>query len=413
MALFRYRAVAPDGDTVEGEVEAADRTAAARLLQEAAYTPIRIADPTEVFDESPWSRLRAKLLAPVGGTARLARREAERLPAGLAALIRAGVALEEGLGILADAAERAEGRAMMERLRAKVRGGRPLSEALAAEGALFDRFAVALTEAGEAGGRLDHALGQLAAYRARAGAVLETVRSALIYPAVLVCFGIFAIAAMMAFVIPEFERLFREGGRDLPFVTRLVFGTAALARDLGWVPLLAGLGAWFWLRRRLGDPDFHRRFDERRLRWPLYGRMRLLVDSERFARALGALLRNGVDAPGALALAGRTLGNRALAGHVAAAATAVREGGALSSALSEGGRFPPLLTRMIRVGVETGRLPDLLDEAAEIFAREIETRAKRLVSILEPALIIGIGGIVAVVILSVLSAIVGLNALAL
>lgn len=413
MALFRYKAVAPDGDTVEGEVEAEDRSAAARLLQEAAYTPIRIADPTEVFADSTWARLRARLLAPVGGTARLARREAERLPAGLAALIKAGVSLEEGLAILAEAAERDEGRALMERLRAKVRGGRPLSEALAGEGALFDRFSVALTQAGEAGGRLDQALGQLASYRARAGAVLETVRSALIYPAVLVAFGSVAIAALMAFVIPEFERLFREGGRDLPFVTRMVFGTASLVRDAGWLVLLAGLGGWFWLRRKLTDPAFHRRFDERRLSWPLYGRMRLLIDSERFARALGALLRNGVDAPGALALAGRSLGNRALSEHVATAAAAVREGAPLSTVLSDARRFPPLLTRMIRVGIETGRLPDLLEEAAEIFAREIETRAKRLVAILEPGLIIGIGAIVAVVILSVLSAIVGLNALAL
>lgn len=410
MTLYHYKAAAPGGETVEGQMEAPDRASVARALHQHAYTPIRIAEGA-VAPPSAIDQLRRRLAQPIGGGA--ARREIDRLPEGLSALLQAGVPLDEALLILAEASTRPEAAALCRRLRDRVRTGRPLSAAMAAEGSRFDGFAIALTEAGEAGGRLDQALAALATYRARRRALGDSIRGALVYPMVLVGFGALSVIALMIFVIPEFERLFREGGRDLPLFTRAVFGVAGLLRDWLWLLIVLLAGVAWWGARKLGESAMRRRFDRHRLGWPIYGRLRLLFDSERLARALAALLGNGVDVPGALALAGRTLGNRALAAGISEAAIKVRQGAPLAQAVGEVGPWPPALTRMIRVGVETGRLAALCAEAADMFGREAESRAKRLVALLEPALIIGIGVVVAAIILAVLTAIVGLNALAL
>lgn len=410
MTLYHYKAAAPGGELIEGQMEAPDRASVARALHQHAYTPIRIAEgkePPPVIAE----RLRQWLTQPIGGGA--ARREIDRLPEGLATLLQAGVPLDEALAILVEAAARPETAALFSRLRDRVRSGRPLSSALAAEGRRFDAFAIALTEAGEAGGRLDAALAALAAYRARANALGDSVRSALVYPMVLIGFGALSVVALMIFVIPEFERLFREGGRELPLVTRAVFGMAGLLSDWSWLLIVLLLAGGWWGARQIADPAIRRRFDRHRLGWPLYGRLRLLFDSERLARALAALLANGVDVPRALALAGRTLGNQALAAGIAEASVKARQGSPLAQSIAESGPWPPALIRMIRVGLETGRLAALCGEAADMFGREAESRAKRLVALLEPALIIVIGGAVAAIILAVLTAIVGLNALAL
>jgi general secretion pathway protein F len=380
-------------------------------LQQHAYTPIRIAEGA-IRPPGLSERLRQALARPVLGSG-AARREVDRLPEGLAALWHAGVPRDEGRAILADASERPEAARLFQRLRERVRSGRPLSAALAAEGNRFDGFAIALTRAGEAGGRLDQALAALAAYRGRSRQLVDSIRGALVYPMVLVGFGAVSVIALMVFVVPEFERLFREGGRDLPLFTRMVFGIAGLVRDWSWLILALLLAGGWWGGRRLNDPAARRRFDRHRLRWPIYGRLRLLFDSERLMRALSALTAHGVDLPGALALASRTLGNRDLADGIAEAAQKVRQGEPLAQAVAESGAWPPALTRMIRVGVETGRLADLCGEAADMFGREAEARARRLVALLEPALIIGIGIVVAAIITAVLTAIVGLNALAL
>lgn len=410
MTLYHYTAAAPGGELIEGQMEAPDRASVARALHQHAYTPIRISEGKEA-PPAIADRLRRWLSRPIGSGA--ARRDIDRLPEGLAALLQAGVPLDEALAILVEAAARPEAAALFKRLRDRVRSGRPLSAAMAAEGRRFDGFAIALAEAGEAGGRLDTALAALAAYRARTRGLSDTVRGALVYPMVLIGFGALSVIALMVFVIPEFERLFREGGRDLPLFTRAVFGIAGLLRDWLWLLVVLLLAGAWWGARKLADSAIRRRFDRHRLGWPLYGRLRLLFDSERLARALAALLGNGVDLPRALALAGRTLGNQALAAGIAEAAAKVRQGGPLPQAIAESGPWPPALTRMIRVGLETGRLAALCGEAAEIFGREAESRAKRLVALLEPALIIAIGGAVAAIILAVLTAIVGLNALAL
>jgi general secretion pathway protein F len=410
LTLYHYKAAAPGGELVEGEMEAPDRASVARALHQHAYTPIRIAEGKEP-PPSALDRLRRRLSQPIGSG--VARREIDRMPEGLATLLQAGVPLDEALAILAEAAAKQEAAALFRRVRDRVRMGRPLSAALAAERGRFDAFAIALTQAGEVGGRLDAALGALAAYRARAHTLADSVRSALVYPMVLVGFGALSVIALMIFVIPEFERLFREGGRDLPLFTKAVFGIAGLLRDWSWLIIIVLAGLSWWGLHKLSDPAVRRRFDRHRLDWPIYGRLRLLFDSERLARALGALLANGVDLPSALSLAGRTLGNQALAAGIAEAAAKVRQGAPLADTIGASGPWPPALTRMIRVGMETGRLAPLCNEAADIFGREAEARAKRLVALLEPALIIGIGIVVAAIILAVLTAIVGLNALAL
>jgi general secretion pathway protein F len=276
---------------------------------------------------------------------------------------------------------------------------------------VFNAFYRAMVQAGEAGGALAAALGRLAGYLERAEALLRTLRSALIYPTILLVAAFVSVLAIMTFVVPQFELLFHQSGGNLPWLTRAVLGVSAVLRDFGWLLALAAVAAGFALRLHWRQPEARRRRDRALLRRPGVGPLIVEVEIERFARSLSALLGNGIQLPAALAVAEGTIGNRALAAGVAAAASEVRQGRRLADALAESA-FPPLAVQLIRVGEEAGNLDSLLLTLADLYAAETESAFKRLVAVVEPLLIVGIGLFVALVVISFLMAVVGVNELA-
>jgi general secretion pathway protein F len=389
--LFRYEAVTPAGELSTGEMEAADQAAVVLRLQEAGLIPLR-AEPSR-FE---W-RVRP------AGARRVARRELALFIRELASLVHAGLTVDRALQVIIDATRDAPARALAGEVQQAVRAGASLSDALEAQRPAFSRFHVSMVRAAEAGGALDQGLAHLAEHEERARALRESVVSALVYPAILVAVAGAALLLLLAYVVPQFVPLFADAGRALPLSTRVVMGAAELLRELGPAAALAGVALALAARRY--------RYDGLLLRLPLAGELVRRMEMARLSRSLATLLAGGVPLLAALSIARDLLANRVLSESLEVALAALKGGGSLSGGLASTGLFPALGVQMIKVGEESGRLEEMLGRVADLYDGEVAAATRRLLSVLEPALIVGLGALIGAVILSVLAAIVGINEL--
>jgi general secretion pathway protein F len=391
MPRFRYKAIAADGRTVEDVIEAADRDSALSLLRDGRRLPVAIDEDT--------GRLARGRPAP---------RPAQSAFLGpLLMLVEAGIAVDEALAILARGLD-VRSAALAAVLYQRVRAGRSLSQALAAEGATFDPFALAVVRAGEGGGNLAASLRQLVNYLERAERLGNAVRTALIYPAILIAAAVVSLLLLLVFVVPQFESLFREAAVNLPPLTRAVLAISAALRDFGWAILLALVGAALLLRHRWDE--VRRWWDGALMATKATAAIVQRIEAERFLRSLAALLRGGVAVQDAATMAAATVRNATIAARLAPLAGRLREGAAMAEALAQGSALPPLVVEFVRVGEATGTLAPALERLADSYAAEIEVALRRLVLLIEPVLILVVGAVVGLVVVSLLSALVGFNA---
>jgi general secretion pathway protein F len=401
MPLFQYKAVSRSGEVLEGMLDAPNSDGAVLRLQEMGYIPIRA-------EEASGSRP-AATTATVGLGALLTRRNLTQNQIGvvtreIATLLKAGLPLDRTLEILIELAENGRIAEMLTRVRNEVRGGASLSKALDQQKGVFSRFYVNMIRAGEAGGSLPGVLERLADFMERSKALKDSVTSALVYPVILLVVAAFWVLILLIAVVPRFKPIFAQSGKALPFVTQMVIGTGDFLRNWWWLMLLV-LAAFVWLvARRLQDPAVRYRWHRTLLGLPLFGDLAAKVEMTRFSRTLATLLANGVTLVGALSIVRDTMGNLYLAEAVGNVSRELKEGRGLGKPMMESGRFPKLATHMIMVGEETGQLDEMLFQVAGVYDREVESAIKRLLALLEPLLILGLGLIIAVVIFSILAA---------
>jgi general secretion pathway protein F len=404
MALYRYKAVTAAGEPVEGEMEAADEKTVVARLHDLGHIPVR-AEPLVGGRETVRARGGARRTGRVssGGAGVVARE--------LATLLKAGLPLERALEILVELGETESMRTLLAGVLDRVRGGASLADAFA-QGTAFPVYFVSMVRAGEAGGALDAVLAQLAEYMERSRVAAETVKSALIYPIILLFTAGVSIVILMTVVVPQFKPLFEDAGQALPFATRIVIGAADAFRDY-WAFMLGGIAALVLLvKLRLRDPGSRLAWDRMLLRLPLAGELILKTEVGRFGRTLGTLLHNGVMLLNAMAIVREVHTNTFVAAFVGDLAEQVRQGQGLAKPLAEGGLFPTLAVHLVRVGEESGRLDEILLRIADIFDREVQRTMDRLLALLVPVLTIGLGVIIAAIIGSVLVAILSINKLA-
>ncbi len=404
MPFFQYKASTPTGELVEGQMEADDRQAVVRRLQAQGQIPIR-AEEVQGAGLAPRSRGRRR-------RGRVGRRQLGVITLELSVLLEAGLPLERALGILTDLAESDALHGLLGRLRAAVRGGEDLSTAMEAEPTVFFPLYVNLVRAGEAGGALDQALARLSEFMERGRELRESVLSALTYPAILILLAIGSLTIIMAVVVPRFATMFADAGASLPMPTQVVVAVSEFLQSYWWAVGLSIAGIVLYGRQVMAEPNSRRRADRLILRLPLWGDFVAKLEVARFSRALGTLLTNGVPMLNALAIARQIVGNQAIATAVADVADGVREGQGIARPLLREGVFPDLACHMLQVGEETGQLEHMLMKLAEIYDREVRTTLNRLVTILEPAIILTLGLLIAGIIFSVLMAILQVNELA-
>jgi len=405
MPRYRYEAVDASGEVVRDELDAATLDAAIVRLRDQGLLPLAVNEAKSGF-------LRGGFGQPLFSKRRaLSRKTIALLTQQLASLLHAGMPLDRALTILIGVTEDEQAKPVLERVQEKVRGGSSLADALEVQG-VFSRFYLNMIRAGEAGGALDVVLKRLTEFLERSQALRETVTSALIYPIILLSVSALSVIILLTFVVPQFQRLFADAGKALPLATQIVIAVGDGFRYYWWVGAILVVLLSAVVRRQLGQPESRARWDDRFLRLPLFGDLIAKVETARLSRTLGTLLGNGVSMLSALTIVRETLSNQVLAGALGEVAEHVKTGRGLADPLLEAGRFPKLAVQMIRVGEETGQLQEMLLQVADTYDGEVQTAVKRLLTLLEPALILGLGVIIAGIIMSILVAILSLNDLA-
>ncbi|MBS1211309.1 MAG: xpsF, partial [Proteobacteria bacterium] len=253
---------------------------------------------------------------------------------------------------------------------------------------------------------------RLTEFMERAKELKETVKSALVYPVILVMVAVVSVVVLLIFVVPQFTQMFEESGKALPLATQIVVAAGEFFKAWWWALIGGGIALYALFKRQMADPDSRYRWDERFLALPLVGDLLAKIEMARFSRTLGTLLDNGVSLLVALSIVKETLGNSVMAERIDEVSVKLREGKGLGSPLLEAEVFPRLGVHMVMVGEETGRLSEMLIQVADVFDREVQTAVKRTLSLLEPALILGLGLVIGGIIMSILVAILSVNELA-
>lgn len=406
MARFRYKTIsAQGGEVVRGETDAPSRALAVRQLRRAGQLPISVA----AAGARPRFRLRA--LRSRYAVRKVTRGDVVVLTRGLASLLAAGLSLEQALRALAGFDLAAPAKRLVQDLTGQLQGGVSLSAALAQHPATFDRLYVSMVRAGEASGALDQVIARLADHLERLAALRASLVNALIYPGILLGFSVASVMALMTFVVPQFVPLFENAHQDLPWLTRMVFAAAALCQAYWWC-LPPGLLLCVWgMRKYLADPARRRRFDGWCLRLPWLGTLIRQAEIARCAHTLGTALSHGVPLLSGIALVRETTGNTRMAEALAAVSDSLEQGQSMAAALKTSRLWPAPATQLVEIGESSGQLAPMLARLAEVCDREVQAGIKRLLTVLEPLLILGLGGLVAVIIASVLLAVMGMNAL--
>ena len=409
MPLYRYKAVTPGGEVATGELEAANQAEIVDRLRDRGMMPMQIGESARTAT-GPVRRgrgARRRWFAPK----RVTRDHLIGLTRELSTLLNAGLPLDRALEMLIGVSIAPPVTALLQGIRDDVRGGRSLSQALEARREVFSRFYVNIVRAGEAGGALGDVLGRLAETMERNKETRESVKSALIYPTILVGVAAVSVVVLLIFVVPQFEHTFAQAGKALPLATAVVVALGSFFRHWWWAVLLGILALAWWLPRRLARPAVRGRVDARLLRLPIVGDLVTKIEVARFARTLSTLLANGVTLLSGLAIVKETMGNGVLAGALDGVIARLREGKGFGRPLADTGLYPRLATQMILVGEESGRLEEMLARVADVYDREVQTAVKRFLAVLEPALILSLAVMIGGIVFSILLGVMGMSEL--
>ena len=327
----------------------------------------------------------------------------------LAGLVGSGLPLERALTALTDEASDPRQRELLAHLRAEVNAGSPFARALAGAPREFDDVYRAVVGAGEQSGQLGLVLDKLADDLEERQELRGKLIGASLYPAIVSLVAVVIVVFLVTYVVPQVASVFAGGKRALPLLTVWMLATSAFVRSWGWLVALGLAGGIATLLVMRRNEAFRERFDAFWLTLPLIGRLARGYNAARFAGTLAMLAGAGVPILKALQAASETLSNRAMRGDAMAALVQVREGAPLASALSGKKRFPGLLAMFARLGEQTGQLPLMLQRAANQLGAEVQRRAMQLATILEPLLIVAMGGVVMLIVLAVLMPIIQLN----
>ncbi len=402
MAFFQYRAADQAGKVVEGVMEADVEQSVILRLREMGCIPLRIAMPSE--------RARSSSRQPaLFARRKISQQQLLQFTRELGTLLSAGLPLDRSLSILGGLFEGGELGQILRSLVEAVRAGKSLATSMADHPDIFPKIYVNMVRAGEAGGILESVLRYLTEYMENTLALREDIKSALIYPTILAGAAGISLIVMFVFVIPKFAVIFRDNSRAIPWITKVVIGFSQLLAQYGWLILFLMLAmiacAIFYIR----SPDGRQEWDRLCLRAWLFGDLLRKFETARFARTLASLIKGGVPLLEALGTVQGVVGNRLLVRALGQVQMRVREGKGMARPLSESGLFPALAINMIAVGEETGKLDSMLAEVAGYYDQEVKRTTKRLTSLLEPALILGMGLIIGLVVVSMLLAIFSIN----
>jgi general secretion pathway protein F len=409
MALFEFTGVSEAGKAVKGMREADSQKALRAVLRkEGVYlTDVTLGERGKAGakDAAGSTDVDVKRLF----TGRIKTDDIAITTRQLATLVGAGIPLVEALAALVEQVEHPRLRRIVSQVRQRVNEGSSLGDAMNEHHATFGNLYVNMIRAGESSGALDVVLVRLADFTESQAKLRGKIVGALAYPAVMVLVAVIIIGLLFTVVIPKVTQIFTDMNVELPIYTRLLIAAADFMRDYWYLAIaglvLATLGARAWLRTPRGKLQA----DVAILKLPILGELTRIIAMSRFSRTLSTLLSSGVPLLTAMDIVRNIVGNLVLQDVIEKARDNIREGESISAPLKRSGQFPPMVCHMISVGERSGQLEDMLKKVADTYDQQVETKVSAMTSLLEPVMIIAMGGSVAFIVAAILMPILQLN----
>lgn len=407
MTVYTYKATDKDGKYVEGDISASDYKNAIQQIRKLNYFPVKVSEGKGS------SRLssRMALSMPSWGSP-IPVKDLMTLTQQLATLVDSGLTLDDGLATLIKLSETEIIRSVLADVRKQVHAGSSFADALAEHPKVFSKLYINMIRAGEAGGILGEALARLALFMEKSVELKNSIRSAMVYPAILTLVGGTAVIILITFVIPQFSKLFEEMGAALPLPTQIMLGISSLIINY-WPALILGIAGL------IGLFTFYIRTNSGRLQWdgmllklPLFGPLIQKIEVSRFSLTLATLLKSGVPILQAMGIVQSILINRVVSDSIIVLQQALKKGKGLSGPLQKAGIFPPMAVHMITVGETSGALDDMLTKVSKTYDKEVEQSIKQVISLIEPMMILLMAVIIGFIVVSMLLAIFSANDIA-
>lgn len=400
MPTFTYKAKDTKGASISGTLEADNHAAASSRLQTMGYFPIAIEGGGDEGGEKSGFTL---------GGQKVKLRDLCDFYRQLSDLIGAGVPLVKGLGVVKSQTPSPALQAILGQVNSDVQGGDTFAQALEKHPSTFSKFAVALVHAGEAGGLLDETMNRLADFTESQDELRSKIRSALIYPMIVVVVGVLAIGVLMTFVLPRVTSIFDELDQTLPAITELLISMSDGMRDYWYIFVIAILAAVISLRQSLKTPAGARRIHMFMLKAPVLGDMLIKREIASFTRTLGSLLRNGVPILNALKISGEVMSMIPIRDEIEKIPGGITQGGGMAPTLRQCPLFPPVVVNMVAVGEETGELPHVLLRVAQSYETQVERSVGVFAAVLGPVIILALGLVLGFIIIALLLPVFSIN----
>ncbi|WP_320672690.1 type II secretion system F family protein [Patulibacter defluvii] len=389
MSTYAYVALDPRGARAKGELDGENADAVTDVLRQRGLIPLSVD-----LKRAAWN-VEIKLLE------RIKARDMVVFSRQFATMIGSGMTVLRALAVLEQQTEKDKLREVIATVRGDVENGASLSEAMDKHPRVFNRLYVAMVHAGEIGGVLESALARAADQLEKDAELKRAVKSALVYPAVVIGFALIVLLALVAFLVPVFVGVLKDFNSELPFITKITVAISDAVTGWWWLMILVVIAIFFALRQYVRTENGRRTKDRVLLKIPAkIGQIVQKVAIARWSRTLGTLVAAGVPLLQAIDITGRTSGNALVEDAMGDVTASVRRGGTIQSPLREATIFPPMVAHMVGVGEETGALDEMLDKIADFYEAEVAAAVKALTAILEPLLIILVGAMVGFIVIS-------------
>lgn len=390
MPLFAYTAVDPSGRTVRATIEADDERLVLAKLREQSLTATEI----KKAGKSGMKSFGKKKFKP---------KSLVVFSRQFATMIDAGIPILRCLEIMHSQMKDAGLKEALESITVDVKGGAQLNDALAKHPRIFNKLYVNMIRAAELGGILDTILDRLSGFLEYEAEIKGKIKSAMMYPVLVLIFSQIMLFVLFSFVLPKFKEIFTGMNVEMPPVTKALFAMGDFMQHFWWMILLLGIGGYFGLKTYAKTPKGRWQLDMIKLKLPVIGELTLKMSVARFSRTFGTLINSGVPMMRSLEIVGETLGNKVLSEAIDQTRLSIREGNKLSAPLVQSGLFPNMVTCMIDIGEESGRLSEMLVKVGDFYDQEIEATVKGLTSMIEPMLIIFLGVVVGFIAISIMT----------
>lgn len=395
MSKFKYKLLTSASGIVEGEKEAVSKTDLINELRKSGQIILNIQQVTKDKKLGLFTnRTNKKAILPFTQE--------------LATLLEGGIPIDKSLSILLSGHDN-KIKDIVEDLLNGIKSGKSFAEALTNHVKLFSSVYINMIRAGEEGGVLPQVLKRLGAFQERLQKIRGEIISAMIYPLLLSSTGLISVGALIVYVIPKFSQIFEGMGISLPFSTMVLMGMSKYSIRYGWVLFIAVIAMFFLYKKIRKDKNTAVKIDQKMLKLPIVGNLLWKIQISRFARTLGTLLENGVPLLKSMDIVKDVLSNQYLANILTDIKSNVKEGASLTVSLAQRGFLPEIAVHLLKVGEETGNMDQMLLKVADNFDNDAEQRMKRLVTMIEPMLILLMGAVIGVIVISMLTAILSVN----